>query len=112
MEINELFNLRDSNFPIKKSENESDVLKHILWRIGSVFGVIAVIFIIAAIIDDDYVMLGAIILSGGLTLILMLFLLIESFILYSNKKNALAKTNLIIVGIFVLMIGVFFLVNF
>ncbi|KIA88893.1 hypothetical protein [Kaistella jeonii] len=111
MEINELFNLKDSNYPVNKLVEEENVFKHLTKRLGIFFGVLAVLFGVAAIIDDDYVMLGAIIISAGLTLILLLFLLIESFTLFSKKKNTLAKTNLIVIGISILIGGIIVLEN-
>ena len=111
MEFNELFNLKNSTTSVNKLAEEQNVFKHLTKRLGIFFGILAVIFGVAAIIDDDYVMLGAIIVSAGLTLILLLFLLIESFILYSKKKNTLAKTNLIVIGISILIGGIVALEN-
>ena len=111
MEINELFNLIDSNDPVNKLVEEENVFKHLTKRLGIFFGILAVLFIGAAIIDDDYVMLGAAIVSAGLTVILLLFLLIESFTLFSKKKKQLGKGNLIVIAIAVFIFGIFVLSN-
>ena len=111
MEINELFNLKDSNTPLNILVEDQNVFKHITKRVGIFLAVLALLFSGAAMIDDDYVMLGAIIISAGLTLILLLFLLIESFILFSKKKEILANSNLIFIGIAILIVGVVVLEN-
>lgn len=109
MEINELFNLKDSADPVQKLTDDQNVFKHLRKRLGIFFILLGVIFIGSAIIDDDYVTLGSLILAAGIALILLLFLLIESFVLFSKEKSILAKTNLIIVGFSVLIIGFFLL---
>lgn len=111
MEINELFNLKESNSPLRKSADDQNVFKHLKRRLGVFFAILGLLFIAALLIDDDYVTIGAVLIGAGLFLILLLFLLIESFILFSNKKKILARTNLFVVSVSILIVGIVFLSN-
>lgn len=109
MEINELFNLKESNSPVNTLPDDENVFKHILMRLGVFLATAALLTIVALIIDEDYAIIGALIIGVGLFFILLLFLLIESFILYSNKKKILGITNLIILSFLVVIGGLIFL---
>lgn len=109
MKIDELFNLKESNIPkADLVEDKDNMTEHVLIRLSVGLLGWAVILLFTKIMDDDYLTLGSIILGAGFTVIWLLYLLIESFVLYSKKKYDKAVTNRLLVAAVVLFTFLYF----
>ncbi len=91
-----------------KFNQKSGVIKHLVLRGGFLVITLLLMLVSAAFIDNGWWVLMALFLGFGLAVIWFLFILIESFILYSKKKNNLGNVNMIMIGISLLIGGIIF----
>lgn len=109
MELKELFELKkDFKTPGSTIKNPVNIFKHLSIRFGVIIIANTLLFL-GFYIEDSYDgMLVAIILSFILLLIWIVFLFIESIILYNKNKKSLGNANLIVAGIilFIITIGI------
>ncbi|MCT2406585.1 hypothetical protein NZD88_03325 [Chryseobacterium antibioticum] len=92
-ELRELFEIKEDH-KIKVSEEKPNIAKHILIRlaifIAGTIGFTAVIFS-----SGGWDVIGYLIIMFGFHVIWFVYILIETFILYINKKYILRNVNLI-----------------
>ena len=89
-------------------EQKSSVKKHILLRAGFIIITIVLVLTCAVYTGNGWWVLMGLFLGFGFAVIWFLFILIETFILYSKKKNNLANGNILLLGIFILIGAIIF----
>lgn len=107
MNFNELFEIKEETNPENSVDfnKKSNHLKHILIRITALFVGIGLIFLIPVFSNSVDSFLGAFYLSLCFVAIWFLFMIIETIVLYINRKNDIANINLIVVLILLFSIG-------
>lgn len=90
------------------SNRKSNKTKHIVLRAGLLVITLLLMIIRSAYTGNGWWVLMSLILGFGLAIIWFLFILIETFILYSKKKADLAKINIIMLGVFIFSAVVIF----
>lgn len=100
--------MQDSENSQEEFNQTSGVTKHVILRGGFLLLTLLFMFFRAAYTGNGWWVLISLFLGFGFAVVWFFFILIESFILYSKKKNNLANINMIMIVISLLISGIMF----
>ncbi|MBQ0151765.1 MAG: hypothetical protein KBS61_02580 [Chryseobacterium sp.] len=113
MDLKELFELKEDFNPSNQINKISvnTLIKHLGIRFGALFAVWGLLFLGFYIEDSSEGTLLAFLLSIVALIIWILYLLIETIVLFSTPKKSLAIANLIVAGSILFVSAIFVLDN-